>query len=187
MIAAGSSKLASVPSGGSGGGGGGAPAAGGAAGGDAAEEKAEEKEEEKEVGLRMPICWTQVTDGLFRNRMRIWALVFSTNCRRIPPSPHEWFPMSTSMAKLKILRLEDHGVLPKFSATVSAIGGVKISFADYFHPPSNPDAGVKYRIGQLNCISLNPTLVNALVPCCEIPAVRYLRNYPALPTRCAAH
>ncbi|CZR54143.1 probable 60S acidic ribosomal protein P2 [Phialocephala subalpina] len=47
LIAEGSSKLASVPSGGSGGGA--APAAGGAAaGGAAAEEKAEEKEEEKE-------------------------------------------------------------------------------------------------------------------------------------------
>ncbi|CAG8954910.1 hypothetical protein HYFRA_00008598 [Hymenoscyphus fraxineus] len=46
LIAEGSSKLASVPSGGSGGG---APAAGGAAaGGAAAEEKVEEKEEEKE-------------------------------------------------------------------------------------------------------------------------------------------
>ncbi|KAH8593690.1 60s acidic ribosomal protein-domain-containing protein [Bisporella sp. PMI_857] len=46
LISEGSSKLASVPSGGSGG----APAAGGAAasGGAAAEEKAEEKEEEKE-------------------------------------------------------------------------------------------------------------------------------------------
>ncbi|EFZ00789.1 hypothetical protein MHUMG1_07280 [Metarhizium humberi] len=45
LIAAGSEKLASVPSGGAGG----APAAGGAAaGGAAAEEKAEEKEEEKE-------------------------------------------------------------------------------------------------------------------------------------------
>ncbi|KAF8854445.1 ribosomal protein 60S [Acephala macrosclerotiorum] len=47
LIAEGSSKLASVPSGGSGGGA--APAAGGAAsGGAAAEEKVEEKEEEKE-------------------------------------------------------------------------------------------------------------------------------------------
>jgi len=47
LITEGSSKLASVPSGGSGGGA--APAAGGAAaGGAAAEEKAEEKEEEKE-------------------------------------------------------------------------------------------------------------------------------------------
>ncbi|GAP82918.1 putative 60S acidic ribosomal protein P2 [Rosellinia necatrix] len=46
LIAEGSSKLASVPSGGSGGA---APAAGGAAGGAAAEDKkAEEKEEEKE-------------------------------------------------------------------------------------------------------------------------------------------
>ncbi|KAI0484674.1 ribosomal protein 60S [Xylariaceae sp. FL0804] len=46
LITEGSSKLASVPSGGAGG----APAAGGAAagGGAAAEEKAEEKEEEKE-------------------------------------------------------------------------------------------------------------------------------------------
>ncbi|KAK1227194.1 60S acidic ribosomal protein P2 [Marasmius sp. AFHP31] len=51
LIAEGTGKLASVPSGGGGGGGGGgaAPAAGGAAaGGAAAEEKKEEKEEEKE-------------------------------------------------------------------------------------------------------------------------------------------
>ncbi|KAJ8094374.1 60S acidic ribosomal protein P2 [Marasmius tenuissimus] len=48
LIAEGTGKLASVPSGG-GGGGGAAPAAGGAAaGGAAAEEKKEEKEEEKE-------------------------------------------------------------------------------------------------------------------------------------------
>ncbi|KAL8813704.1 MAG: hypothetical protein Q9223_000460 [Gallowayella weberi] len=48
LIAEGSQKLASVPSGG-GGGGAGAPAAGGAAGGEAAaEEKPAEKEEEKE-------------------------------------------------------------------------------------------------------------------------------------------
>lgn len=50
LIAQGSQKLASVPSGGGGGGGGGAaaPAAGGATGGGAAEEKAPEKEPEKE-------------------------------------------------------------------------------------------------------------------------------------------
>ncbi|KAL8799963.1 MAG: hypothetical protein Q9182_005500 [Xanthomendoza sp. 2 TL-2023] len=49
LIAEGSQKLASVPSGGGGGGGAGAPAAGGAAGGEAAvEEKPAEKEEEKE-------------------------------------------------------------------------------------------------------------------------------------------
>ncbi|KAJ7281650.1 60s acidic ribosomal protein-domain-containing protein [Mycena rebaudengoi] len=47
LIAEGSSKLASVPSGG-GGGGSSAPAAGGAAPAAAAEEKKEEKEEEKE-------------------------------------------------------------------------------------------------------------------------------------------
>ncbi|KAJ6621380.1 60s acidic ribosomal protein-domain-containing protein [Mycena sp. CBHHK59/15] len=46
LIAEGSSKLASVPSGG--GGGGAAPAAGGAPAAAAAEEKKEEKEEEKE-------------------------------------------------------------------------------------------------------------------------------------------
>ncbi|CAL8582787.1 60S acidic ribosomal protein P2 [Xanthoria parietina] len=48
LIAEGSQKLASVPSGGGGGGGGAAPAAGAAAGGAAAEEKAPEKEPEKE-------------------------------------------------------------------------------------------------------------------------------------------
>ncbi|KAI4279134.1 MAG: hypothetical protein LQ337_000475 [Flavoplaca oasis] len=48
LIAEGSQKLASVPSGGGGGGGAAAPAAGGAAGGAAAEEKAPEKEPEKE-------------------------------------------------------------------------------------------------------------------------------------------
>lgn len=49
LIAEGSQKLASVPSGGGGGGGGAAaPAAGGATGGGAAEEKAPEKEPEKE-------------------------------------------------------------------------------------------------------------------------------------------
>ncbi|KII87439.1 hypothetical protein PLICRDRAFT_177187 [Plicaturopsis crispa FD-325 SS-3] len=49
LIAEGSSKLASVPSGGGGGGGGAAAAsAGGAAAAPAAEEKKEEKEEEKE-------------------------------------------------------------------------------------------------------------------------------------------
>ncbi|KAF2099683.1 ribosomal protein 60S [Rhizodiscina lignyota] len=50
LIAEGSTKLASVPSGGSGGGAAAAGGAGGAAGGAAAEEeaKAEEKEEEKE-------------------------------------------------------------------------------------------------------------------------------------------
>lgn len=47
LIASGSEKLASVPSGG-GGGGAAAPAAGGAAGGAAEEAKEEEKEEEKE-------------------------------------------------------------------------------------------------------------------------------------------
>ena len=48
LIAEGSQKLASVPSGGGGGGGAAAPAAGGAAGGAAPEEKAPEKEPEKE-------------------------------------------------------------------------------------------------------------------------------------------
>lgn len=48
LIAEGSQKLASVPSGGGGGGGAAAPAAGAAAGGAAAEEKAPEKEPEKE-------------------------------------------------------------------------------------------------------------------------------------------
>jgi len=50
LIAEGSAKLASVPSGGGGGGGGGAAAGGAAAGGGAAaeEEKKEEEEEEKE-------------------------------------------------------------------------------------------------------------------------------------------
>ena len=49
LIAEGSTKLASVPSGGSGGGGGAAaPAAGGAAAAPAEEEKPAEKEEEKE-------------------------------------------------------------------------------------------------------------------------------------------
>lgn len=55
MIAEGSSKLASVPSGGSGGGA--APAAGGAAsGGAAAEEKEEEKKEEGMLRL-LSLCW----------------------------------------------------------------------------------------------------------------------------------
>ncbi|KAL8860081.1 MAG: hypothetical protein Q9178_003345 [Gyalolechia marmorata] len=48
LIAEGSQKLASVPSGGGGGGGAAATAAGGAAGGDAAAEKEPEKEPEKE-------------------------------------------------------------------------------------------------------------------------------------------
>jgi 60s Acidic ribosomal protein len=84
LIAEGSTKLASVPSGGSGASSGGAPAATGGA--PAAEEKPEEKEEEKEVrvhallgsGLRQKIVGTN-TLCYRRNPTKIWVSVFSTN------------------------------------------------------------------------------------------------------------
>ena len=81
LIAEGSSKLASVPSGGGGGGGGAVAVSGGGGGAAAAaaEEKKEEKEEEK-------VCFFVFVLFLFlfmllsfyrRSRMTIWALVFS--------------------------------------------------------------------------------------------------------------
>lgn len=73
MIAEGSSKLASVPSGGSGGGGGAAAAGGAASGGDAA---VETKEEEKEEGIypKMRDLWQKLTCVQRRkSQTRTWA------------------------------------------------------------------------------------------------------------------
>ena len=77
MIAEGTTKLASVPSGGSGGAaaGGAAPAAGGAA---AAEEKPAEKEEEKEVCQSLMKLSSKVIEPLlttYRSLTRTWASV----------------------------------------------------------------------------------------------------------------
>lgn len=79
MIAEGSKKLASVPSGGSGGG---APSGGAATGGGApaAEAKVEEKEEEKEVGAAHLSTEQNrsLTRSLSRSLTRIWVSVSST-------------------------------------------------------------------------------------------------------------
>lgn len=80
MIAEGSSKLSSVPSGGGAVSAGGA-AAGGASGGAAAEEKAEEKKEEEKVRKRVPLwdCYVILTTvNCRRSPTMIWASVSST-------------------------------------------------------------------------------------------------------------
>ena len=86
LIAEGSSKLASVPSGG---GGGGAAASGGAAAGGgaaaAAEEKAEEKKEEKEVSILCLVPPCAVSDpvclctGGVRRGHGLWSLRLKTH------------------------------------------------------------------------------------------------------------
>lgn len=102
LIAEGSNKLASVPSGGGGGGGGGGAAAasgGAAAGGDAAaeEEKPAEKEEEKEVRIEsvtvslLPLAYLWVLIGVrrrhglrsFRLRYKAFYIIIKcTNSKR---------------------------------------------------------------------------------------------------------
>merc|ERR1712098_807516 len=77
-ITEGSSKLASVPSGGAGGA---APAAGGAAasGGAAAEEKAEEKEEEKEESRGYGFRSFRLNEQNISSRMTPGSRYFTTN------------------------------------------------------------------------------------------------------------
>lgn len=92
MIAEGSAKLASVPSGGGGGGAAAPTASGGAAPAAAA---VEEKEEEKEVRARdalIPITTfsrSRILTGLpnYRSPTRIWALVSSTKQMFITNEP----------------------------------------------------------------------------------------------------
>jgi hypothetical protein len=83
LIAEGSTKLASVPSGG--GGGGGAAAGGAAAGGAAAEESKEEAKEEGKNTQLVVLESRLVLTPLQRRRspMRTWASVSSTKC--LPP------------------------------------------------------------------------------------------------------
>lgn len=87
LIAEGSSKLASVPSGG----GGAAVAAGGAAAGGAAAE-APKEEEKKEEGKHPCLEYDAVLAGLTfaqrrRSPTRTWASVSSTKRRLVPKSP----------------------------------------------------------------------------------------------------
>ena len=65
MITEGSSKLASVPSGGSGGGGAAAASGGAAAGGAAAEETKEEAKEEGMLSVEVQ-CYGSCTDAIYR-------------------------------------------------------------------------------------------------------------------------